>query len=389
MFSFDTIIPREGTDCFKFDFRKQIFGRDDVIPMWVADMDFAVPPFVEEAIRQRAMHPIYGYSIIPDSYYQSIIDWQKRHHNWEIRQDWILYSPGIVTALNLMVQALTEPGDGVITQSPVYFPFFWAAERNNRKLLVNQLIERDGIYSIDFDDLEQKMKSGAKMLIISSPHNPVGRNWTPMELEKIGQLCVENKVILVSDEIHCDLVMPDFKHTPSALLSEEIHNQTITCIATSKTFNLAGLFTASVVVPNDSWRRRLKMQEEKIHLPSNIFGIIASEAAYRYGDQWLNDLLFYLQNNRSLVNNVLKEHLPMVTASPLEATYLMWLDFRRLGMTEDQLKEILIGKAGVGLQPGSMFGQGGNGFMRMNIGCQASVLEEALRRIVTTVKEVC
>jgi cystathionine beta-lyase len=209
----------------------------------------------------------------------------------------------------------------------------------------------------------------------------------PWELEKLGQLCVDYNVILVSDEIHCDLVMPDHKHTPAALLSEEIHNKTITCIATSKTFNLAGLFTASVVIPNDSWRRRLKMHEERIHLPSNIFGITASEAAYRHGDQWLTELLLYLQNNRSLVYTVLKEHLPVVTASPLEATYLMWLDFRRLGMTEDQLKEILVGKAGVGLQPGSMFGPGGEGFMRLNIGCPERVLEEVLDRMIRALKE--
>jgi cystathionine beta-lyase len=380
-YNFDEHIDREGTDSVKFDFRKQYFGREDVIPMWVADMDFPVPPFVSEAVRRRAGHPVYGYSIIPESYYEAVIAWQKRRYDWDIRRDWILFSPGVVTGLNVIVQALTDPGDKIIVQPPVYFPFFSCVEKNGRKLLYNQLVEKDGIYSIDFDDLENKMKEGARMLILCSPHNPVSRCWTRDELEWLGAKSIEYGVLVVSDEIHCDLVFEPHQHIPLATLSEEIAQNTITCIAPSKTFNLAGLFTSSIIIANDSLRRKFKYAEEKIHLSANIFGITAAEAAYRTGEDWLGELMTYLKSNAGLVKDYLAVNMPEISVSPIEATYMLWLDFRKLDFSAPDLKKLLIEKAGLGFVEGTTFGPGGDGFQRMNIACPRATLEMAMKRI--------
>ena len=379
--NFDIIIPREGTNCVKFDLRKAYFGREDVIPMWVADMDFPVPPFVSKAVRKRAEHPVYGYSIIPESFYRAVIEWQNRRHGWEIRKDWMLFSPGVVTGLNVIVQALTDPGDKIIVQPPVYFPFFSSVEKNGRKLLYNQLVEKNGVYTIDFDDLENKMKAGARMLILCSPHNPVSRCWTRDELEWLGSKSLEYGVLVVSDEIHCDLVFEPHHHIPLATLSEEIAQNTITCIAPSKTFNLAGLFTSSIIIANDSLRRRFKHAEEKIHLSANIFGITAAEAAYRDGEEWLGELMTYLKSNAELVKDFLAVNLPEIAISPIEATYMLWLDFRQLGFSAPDLKNRLIEKAGLGFVEGPSFGPGGNGFQRMNIACPRVTFELALKRI--------
>lgn len=385
-FDFDIIVPRENTNCVKFDFRKQYFGREDVIPMWVADMDFPVPPFVLEAVRKRAGHPVYGYSIIPDSYYEAVMGWQSGRYNWEILKDWILFSPGVVTGLNVIVQALTDPGDSIIVQPPVYFPFFSCVENNGRKLLYNQLVEKNGVYTIDFDDLENKMKSGARMLILCSPHNPVSRCWSREELEWLGARSLEYGVLVVSDEIHCDLVFEPHHHIPLATLSEEIAQNTITCIAPSKTFNLAGLFTSSIIIANDSLRRRFKHAAEKIHLSANIFGITAAEAAYREGEEWLGELMAYLKTNVSLVKDYLAVNMPEITVSPTEATYMQWLDFRQLGFSAPDLKNHLINKAGLGFVEGPTFGPGGDGFQRINIACPRITLEMALERLPMILK---
>jgi len=385
-YNFDKIISREGSDAVKLEWRKQLFGREDVIPMWVADMDFEVPPFVTEALRKRTEHPIYGYSVLPDSYFQSIIDWEQRRHGWKVEKEWIFYSPGVVTALNLLVDAFTKPGDKIIVQPPVYFPFFSAVEKHKRKLLRNRLKEVNNEYFIDFEDLEEKIREGAKMLILCSPHNPVGRVWRREELERIGNLCLENEVLVISDEIHGDLVQPDFKHIPMASLSEDIAANTVTCIAPSKTFNLAGLFTSSVIIPDEKLRKKFSMAEERISIHPNIFGAVASEAAYNHGDQWLDELLAYIRGNARLVEETLKQDLPGVIVSPLEATYLLWLDFRNLGKTNNEIKEILVNTAGVGMSPGDMFGVPGAGFQRMNLGCPRPVVEEATGKIIQAFK---
>jgi cystathionine beta-lyase len=381
LYNFDSLIPRENTNSVKFDLRKEIFGREDVIPMWVADMDFPVPPFVSEAVLRRAGHPIYGYSIIPDSYNEAVMDWLKKRHSWETRKEWLRFSPGIVTGLNVLVQALTDPGDKIIVQPPVYFPFFSCVVNNGRKLLYNQLVEKDGVYSINFDDLENKMKDGARMLILCNPHNPVSRCWTRDELEWLGAKSIEHRVLVVSDEIHCDLVFEPHHHIALASLSEEIAGNTITCIAPSKTFNLAGLYTSSIIIPNDSLRRKFKVAEEQVHLSANIFGITAAEAAYRHGEAWLGELMDYLKANVELVKDFLADKIPEISVSPAEATYMLWLDFRKLGIEAPELKKLLIEKAGLGFVEGPTFGPGGEGFQRMNIACPRVNLELALERI--------
>ncbi|NTV83143.1 MAG: putative C-S lyase, partial [Bacteroidales bacterium] len=295
----------------------------------------------------------------------------------------IRFSPGVVTGLNIIVQAMTEPGDMIIVQPPVYFPFFSCVENNNRKLLYNQLIENDGVYSMDFADLEDKMKAGAKMLILCSPHNPVSRCWTREELEWIGAKSLEHGVLVVSDEIHCDLVFEPHRHIPFATLSEEIAQNTITCIAPSKTFNLAGLFTSSVIIPNDTLRKKFNVAEEKVHLSANIFGITAGEAAYRDGEPWLAELMVYLKSNVDYVNAFLAASMPEVKCSPAEATYMLWLDFRSLGIPAPELKKRLIEKAGLGFVDGPTFGPGGEGFQRMNVACPRATLDRALQRLAS------
>lgn len=298
-----------------------------------------------------------------------------------------MFSPGVVTGLNIIVQAMTEPGDKIIVQPPVYFPFFSCVKNNGRELLLNQLIEKDGLYSIDFEDLENKMKAGARMLILCSPHNPVSRCWTSEELEWIGAKCLEYGLLVVSDEIHCDLVFEPYRHIPLASLSEEIGQNTISCIAPSKTFNLAGLYASSLIIANDSLRRRFVIAAEKVHLSANIFGITAAEAAYREGDEWLAGLMSYLKSNASLVKEFLAEKMPAVTFSPLEATYMLWLDFRKLGSSSPELKKRLIEKAGLGFVEGSTFGAGGDGFQRMNIACPKATLIKALERLPSIMGE--
>ncbi len=349
--------------------------------MWVADMDFAVPPFVAEAIRQRAEHPVFGYSIIPESYYESVIGWQKRRHGWAIEKDWILFSPGVVTGLNVIVQAFTEPGDRIIIQPPVYFPFFTCVEKNGRELVLNQLAERDGVYSIDFEDLERKMRDGAKMMILCNPHNPVSRCWSREELEWLGAKGLEHGVLIVSDEIHCDLVLDPHRHIPLATLSEEIAGNTITCIAPSKTFNLAGLYSSSIIISDEKLRERFKTAEERVHLSANIFGITAAEAAYRYGDPWLEELMEYLKGNVRFVMDYISRNIPGIRVSPAEATYMLWLDFREWNLPADELKRLLIHKAGLGFVDGTVFGPGGEGFQRVNIGCPRQTLEMAMERL--------
>ena len=381
-FDFDQVIDRRGTYSYKYDGLQKVFGTNDLLPMWVADMDFAVPSSVVKAIRRRAEHPIYGYTFRPESYYESIVRWMDKRHGWNIEREWIQYSPGVVPALNMVVQGFTDPGDGVILQSPVYHPFFHAIHLNHRKLLNNQLIKlEDNTYVFDFDDLVEKAKE-AKLLLLSNPHNPVGRSWNEEELRHLGEICVENNVLIVSDEIHADLTLPGHRHIPLANLSEEIACHTITCMAPSKTFNLAGLSTSSVIISDPEVRKRFKEITESLHIGmGNLFGMEASQAAYNHGAEWLNALLEYIQGNIDYARSFLKENLPEIVMSPIEATYLLWLDFLNTGMTGEALHDFMISKAKVGGNDGSMYGPGGEGFLRLNIACPRRVVEEAFTRI--------
>jgi cystathionine beta-lyase len=381
MFDFDKPVNREHTGSVKWDLREEMFGTKDVLPMWVADMDFETPECIVNAVKERAAHPVYGYPFMTDGYFEAFMNWVKRRHGWEVKKDEIVFSPGIVTAVNAAVLAFSEPGDGVIVQTPVYFPFFSAIRHNNRRQLNNRLLYVDNTYKIDFDDFEAKAKE-AKVFLMSSPHNPVSRCWTEEELKRVGEICLENDVIIVSDEIHADLILPGYKHTPTAMISKELAEITVTCMAPSKTFNVAGFFTSQIVIGNEALRKRFVSSMETMHLVhGNIFGYVASEAGYNGGDQWLDAMMKYVKGNFDLVDEFLRTELPAVTLTKPEATFLAWLDFSGTGYSGKKLVEKVVTDAKLGLSPGRVFGAGGENFMRMNLGTRRSLVEEALKRL--------
>ncbi len=380
-YNFDEIVDRTNTNCLKYDARSAFFGNTDVLPLWVADMDFRTPDFIVEAVKKRAEHEIFGYTFRPETYSQSIVSWLRKRHNWEIKPEWISFSPGVVAGLTLAIQALSNPGDGVIVQPPVYNPFYDSIKGSNRQMIENQLKLKNGRYYFDFEDLRNKITLSTKLLLLSNPHNPGGMAWTKEELSALAQICLENKIIIISDEIHSDLIFEGHKHTPLACVSEEAAQNCITLMAPSKTFNTAGLTTSFLVIPN---KRHLVAYERVMRLPhlhmGNIFGTVALEAAYTQGEDWLAQLLVYLQDNYRLLENFFTEKLPKVKVMRPEATYLIWIDFSAYGLTDDDLNKKMI-DAGVGLNRGIQFGKQGSGFMRMNIGCPRSILKEALARI--------
>ena len=376
MWNFDEPDRREGTDCIKYDCREEIFGSKNIIPMWVADMDFNTPDFVVESLQKRLKHEIFGYSFRPDEYYSSMINWLKSRHNWNIEKDWISFCPGIVPALNFCTLAYTQPGDSIIVQPPVYFPFFSAVESHGRKLIYNRLTESEGKSIMDNNSLVSGIDSKTRMIFISNPHNPVGRVWTPEELNNLADICLNNNILMISDEIHCDLVLPGFTHTPLASLSEKIAAKTITLIAPSKTFNLAGLSTSSVIIPD-------------LHIGNgNIFGTIASISAYTNGHKWLDALLDYIDHNVEFVKDYCREMIPEIEPVEPEATYMIWLDCRKFGMTGKELQNFFVSKAGVGMNEGSTFGPGGEGFMRMNLGATHNTVMKALEQIEKAVASI-
>ncbi len=387
-YNFDEIIDRSNTACVKYDLRDLIFGRSDVVPLWVADMDFRTPNFIIDALKKRLEHEILGYSIRTESYYNAFAGWLKRRHNWEIKQDWVAFSPGIVPALNMAVLAFTQPGDRIIVQPPVYFPFFDAVSRHGRNLVYNELILENGRYHMDYNDLEKSCIEGATMLILSNPHNPGGNAWSEDELRRMAEICLKYNVLVVSDEIHCDLVNKGYKHTVLASLSPEIADFTLTMMAPSKTFNLAGLATASVIISNPGLMRKYTEVLDALHIGSgNIFGNAASEAAYLHGDEWLGQLLEYIQGNIGYLEEFIELNLPVLRMIKPEATYMVWLDFSLAGMNDEELKKFLIEKAGLGLNEGTMFGPGGSGFMRMNLACPRKTLGHALDRLKSAFSE--
>jgi cystathionine beta-lyase len=387
--NFDATPEREGTDCIKYDRRKEIFGVKEIIPMWVADMDFNTPDFIVSALQKRLNHNIFGYSYRPHKYYQSIAEWLKSRHQWVIDKEWICFSPGIVPALNICTLAFTRPGESIIVQPPVYFPFFSAVESHGRNLVYNQLVESEGKWCMDFDSLSASINESTKMIVISNPHNPVGRVWSPDELNRLADICVTNNILILSDEIHCDLILPGFYHTPVAKLSEKISDITVTCIAPSKTFNLAGLSTSSVIISNPVLRKYFNNKIDNLHIGNgNIFGTIASIAAYSEGKEWLDDLLEYIDHNVEYVNDYCQKMIPEIIPVRPEATYMMWLDCRRLEMSGKELQNFFVKNAGVGMNEGSTFGPGGEGFMRMNLATSFRNVEKAMEQIEKAVSAI-
>jgi cystathionine beta-lyase len=380
-YNFNEPVDRTNTNSLKYDGRKMFFGNEDLLPLWVADMDFRTPDFIVEAIRKRAEHELFGYTFRPESYTQSIVNWLKRRHSWEIKPEWISFSPGVVAGLTLAIEAFSKPGDGVIVQPPVYFPFFDSVKGTGREMIENPLRLENGRYYFDLEDLKQKITPKTKLLLLCNPQNPGGMAWNKDELSELAQICLDNKILIISDEIHSDLIFDGFKHTPLAGISDEIAQNCVICMAPSKTFNTAGLTTSFLVIPN---KRHLVAYERVMRLPhlhmGNIFGTVALEAAYTHGDEWLAQLMSYLQENYKLLEKFFLENLPQVKVMSPEATYLIWIDFSALGLSDEDLNKKLI-EGGVGLNRGVQFGKQGSGFMRMNIGCTRAVLEEALERI--------
>ncbi|GMK38713.1 aminotransferase [Paenibacillus sp. CCS19] len=387
-YDFDKVIDRFGTASYKWDQSEKLFGRADILPLWVADMDFEPPYEVVEAIKERANQGIYGYTIRTQGYHDAVRGWLSRRHGWEIKDEWITSSPGIVPALSLAVQAFTKPGDKVILQSPVYYPFYDVIKMNDRVVVDNALIlDTDGRYKIDFDLLEQQAADGAKLMLFCTPHNPGGRVWTREELERVGEICVKHNVLIVADEIHHDLVYPGHKHYAFAGLSEAFAQQSITCIATSKTFNLAGLQAATIIIPNDEIRRKYNylLKTLSIHMES-YFGLTAVESAYNHGDEWLNQLMVYLEGNLNYLLDFLAERLPQIKAMRPEGTYMVWLDCRAISEDPKALKKLMFEEAGVAFSEGSVFGKQGEGYLRVNLACPRSILVQALERFAQAIE---
>lgn len=386
-YDFDQVWDRKNTQSVKWEVN-HIFGDPDLLPMWVADMDFKVPPAVIEALKRRVEHGIYGYTIRPDSYDAAIIDWFQKRHRFTVRKEWLVSSPGTVPALSMIVQAFTDPGDKIIIQPPVYPPFSTVVKQNGRTIVENPLAFDGERYTMDFADLERKIDSGVKMLILCSPHNPVGRVWTGEELRTLGELCLTHDILVVADEVHCDLVRKGYRHTPFASLSDSFAQQSITCTAPSKTFNLAGLQLSHLIIPNKQHRRtvRMMMASLALELP-HAFAIPAVEAAYRYGEEWLEHLLAYIEGNLQFLMTFVEQNIPQVNVIPPEGTYLVWLDFRSLGLTPRELRTLMREQAKVALNEGYTFGAAGEGFERINIACPRRILKEGLERIEKAVKQ--
>lgn len=382
--NFDEIIPRRGSNSYKWDSATD----NEVLPMWVADMDFRTAPDIIEALKKRVEHGVFGYTKVPISYYEAVINWSGKRHDLELQKDWILFTSGVVPALSAIIKALTIPGDKVIVQTPVYNCFFSSIRNDGCEMAENELVYRDGIYSIDFDDLAEKAADPkAKLLLLCNPHNPVGRVWTYEELKKIGEICISNDVIVVSDEIHCDLVYPGHTHIPFASVSEEFLYNSVTCIAPTKTFNLAGIQVANIVSADEDMRKKIdKALNVNEVCEINAFAVEALTAAYTTGESWLEGLKQYLYDNYIYLKEFFKMNLPYLPVLPLEATYLVWVDCKVLQKSSEQITELLLQKEKLWVNDGTMYGQAGEGFIRINIACPRSLLTEGLNRLYNALK---
>ncbi|WP_110928652.1 MalY/PatB family protein [Bacillus massiliglaciei] len=379
---FDELYERRKTGAIKWDALKTIYGTEDILPMWVADMDFSSPPGVQEALLNRAQHPIFGYTSLSDKAVEAITDWVLYRHQWKVQHESILFCPGVVTGIATVIQACTEPGDKVMLQSPVYTPFFTMIKNNGREVVNSPLLVENNQFSIDFKVFEDKLKQGVKLFLLCSPHNPGGRVWTKEELLKIGELCKKYEVTIVSDEIHADLYFPGHKHVPAASINPDLENQTITLMAPSKTFNIAGLQASFMVVSNPELRKKISAVQGAIGFHGlNLFAITALEAAYREGADWLNELLTYIEENVRITQAFIETEIPALNVFKPEASYLVWIDCRTLGHNDKEIQRLLVEKGKLGLEPGNKYGQGGEGFVRMNIGCPREVLMDGLNRL--------
>lgn len=380
---FDSIIDRKNTNCLKYDFAKRRGMPEDVLPLWVADMDFKTSSYVQDALKKQIEHGIFGYSEVQEDYFETVKNWMKKHYDWDVSSKWLVKTPGIVFALAMAVKAFTNPGDGVLLQLPVYYPFREVIEDNGRVVVSNTLIYgEDNKYHIDFNDFERKViDKNIKLFFLCNPHNPVGRVWSKEELIRLGDICYKHHVIVVSDEIHADFVFHG-KHQVFANLKKEYEEITITCTSPSKTFNLAGGQLSNIFIGNPKIKSAFRKQiDASGYSQLNIMGLVACEAAYRHGEEWYQAVYRYIQDNITFTKKYVELNLPGVTMVEHEGTYLVWLDFRDTGLDVEQLEDLIIHKAKLWLDSGKIFGDSGKGFQRINVACPRVVLEEALSRI--------
>ncbi len=389
-YNFDKIIDRYNTNSLKYDFTKERGKPEGTLPLWVADMDFMTPPCVIDALVEKSRHGIFGYSESKGDYFEILQQWFFNRFQWKIQPEWLVKTPGVVYAVSAAIRALTEKGDAILLQQPVYYPFFGSVQTNERRLVVNQLVYLNGKYVIDFEDFENKiMQNNVKLFILCSPHNPVGRVWAREELIRLGDICLKHGVIVVSDEIHADFTYPGHQHLVFVNLKPEFAENTITCTSPSKTFNLAGLQVSNIFIANKDIRRRFKLEIVKGgYSQLNIMGITACQAAYADGSAWLNDLKEYLLGNLNFLRCFLRENLPQIRLVEPEGTYLVWLDFSALGLDDKNLEELMENQALLWLDAGTMFGTGGEGFQRINIACPRITLQEALNRLKKAINQV-
>ncbi|MCH4885943.1 pyridoxal phosphate-dependent aminotransferase [Acidaminobacter sp. JC074] len=388
-YNFDEQHDRSNNQSIKFEFVKDLYGSDDVLPMWVADMDFKTAEPIIDALRDRLEQGIYGYTALNDAYYNSFVNWVSKRHDWQVKKEWLTYSPGVVPSLIFAVKALTEVGDKIIIQSPVYGPFKSSIENHGRILVNNPLIYQDGEYQMDFEDLEKKIDEGAKALILCNPHNPVGKVWAREDLEKLAEIVVRKDILLISDEIHSDLILKGHKHVPIASLSPEIACRTVTCMAPSKTFNLAGLQSSIVITCDEKIREKINNSFEIMDMKiNNCFGQVAFEAAYTHGEEWLDQLLDYVEGNIDFVVDYIGKNIPEIKVKKPDGTYLLWFDCRALNMDHDALKTFMAEKAKVGMTSGDFFGQEGQGFMRYNVATTRENVKKGIYQIEAAIKEM-
>ena len=390
MSRFDEVINRKNTGSLKFDGHSMFDMPEDVLPLWVADMDFRVPEAVTERLKEIADFGIFGYTMITEEYFEAVKGWFSERFSWDLRREWLAQTPGVVFALSTAVRAYTKPGEGIVIQQPVYYPFSNVIKNNDRMIVNSPLIYEDGKYLMDFKDLDEKLsRPDVTMMILCSPHNPVGRVWTREELEKVAGLCIEHDVMLVCDEIHCDFVYGDRVHTPIASISEEIAMNVCVCTAPSKSFNLAGLQISNIFIPNRDKRKLFKKELERVSFGwAGMLGMAACQAAYEKGGPWMDELKEYISANIDYINAFTRENMPEITVVPTEGTYLVWIDLRKLGLTRDEQYDFIVNKAKLWLDTGDMFGEDGEGFERLNAACPRSTLEEAMRRLHSAYREL-
>lgn len=381
-FNFDKIIDRTNNFSAKWSEMNKNFGTNNLLPMWVADMDFLTAPCVMEALKDRLEQGIFGYTTRPSSYNESIVNWLDNRFNWKINQEWLMFSPAVITSISLLIQNLTQKNDRIMIQEPVYSPFHSIVESNERNLVISPLVKLDdGSYVMDYEDIEAKIKD-VKVFILCNPHNPVGRVWTREELTRLGEICLKHNVLVISDEIHSDIILKNHKHTPFASISKEFRENTITCMAPTKTFNLAGLQSSFLVISNPYYYEVMDKAFSRLDIKrNNAFSLVATEAAYNYGEDWLYELIKYIEDNVDFAIDYIKNHIPQLKVKKPEGTYLLWVDFSNLNVDKKDLKNALINKGRIALSDGSSFGIGGDGYYRINLACPRSMVLEGLKRI--------